>query len=564
VRAIFRAICLLLSVGATIFAQDSQNGADEGLAAGDAVIDGSVVNKISGTPVKRAHVLIAKLPNGTLNTQDSSQTYTDTDASGHYSARLPAGQYRIWVEHPGFSRLNYGASSSAGLGKVLTLAPGQELHDASFRISPLSAIAGRVLDEEGDPIQGAGVQVLKFSYATGQRMLLSVSGTSSNDRGEYRAFGLPAGRYFLLVSQPGAPPSKPLHRGMLVADAQDFFAPLYYPGVLDFSEATPLVLAEGADALDVDMRLRRIPVFTLHGRLLSPAEIAESQIQVTLSPRDAGAGSAINRATAALDRLSGRFEFHNVAPGSYILAALQFYRGHALSGRFPIEVSSAGHPEEIALPVTAGTDLMGTVELDGAGPEMLRGARVALTESEGLAVGPQPSAHVDSGGAFRLAAVTPGVWEISISPLPNGVWIKEILFEGREIPTGTVELTGPARGSLRIVLSSNGARLSGTASRDGQASRATIVLVPAAPELRAWPGNYSAALADDQGNFAFGGVRPGSYKLFAFDDIEPYAWLDPDFLKSVEAWGQDVALGEGEDVRRQVTVVAGDSGQPAP
>ena len=552
-RAIFGAFSIF-AVALSTFAQDSQP------PAGEALIDGSVINKTSGAPVKRAHVMFFKLA-----TEGAEEIDADTDAGGRYSTHLQAGQYRVWVERPGFSRLNYGASSTLGTGKILSLAAGQELHGVSFRISPLGAISGRVLDEDGDPIQGAGVQVLKFSYATGKRMLLSVSGTSSNDRGEYRAFGLPPGRYFLLVTQPGAPLSKPLSHGMLVADAQDFFAPLYYPGVLDFAEATPLVLGEGADTQDVDIRLRRLPVVTLRGRLLSPAaNFADSQLEVTLAPRDGDTASYINRAAATMDRLSGRFEFHNVAPGLYELVASQLYHGQALSGRLPIEVTSAAHAEEISLPLSAGSDLTGTVELEGAAPDAFRGTHVTLTESEGLALGQQPSAQVETGGAFRFSGVTPGVWEISIWPLPKGAWLKELVFDGREIPTGTIELAGAAPGPLRIALSSGGAQLSGTVVRDGQPSHATVVLVPTAADLRAAAGNYPSVSTNDQGNFAFSGVRPGSYKLFAFEDVEPYAWLDPDFLKSVDSLGQDVTLGEGDAIQRQLTAVAGEVVQPSP
>ncbi|HEX3684782.1 MAG TPA: carboxypeptidase regulatory-like domain-containing protein [Bryobacteraceae bacterium] len=553
-RAIFGPISIFAVALAAAFAQDSPAPADE------ARIDGSVVNKMSGAPVKRAHVMFYKLA-----TAGAEEVYADTDAGGRYTAQLQAGQYRVWVERPGFSRLNYGASSTLGDGKILTLAPGQELHDVSFRISPLGAISGHVLDEDGDPVQGAGVQVLKFSYATGKRMLLSVSGTSSNDRGEYRAFGLPPGRYFLLVTQPGAPLSKPLSRGMLVADAQDFFAPLYYPGVLDFAEATPLVLGEGADSQDIDIRLRRTRVFTLRGRLLSPAEnFADSQLAVTLAPRDGDSASYINRAAATLDRLSGRFEFHNVAPGLYELVAAQLYRGQALSGRLPIEVTSSGHGEEISIPVAAGSEITGSVELEGAAPDALRGTRVMLTETEGLALGPQPSAQVDAAGGFRLSGVTPGVWQVSISPLPKGAWLKDLILDAREIPGGIVDLASPSRGPFRIVLASNGAQLSGTATRDGQPSRATVVLAPAAADLRSSASNYLSISTDDQGNFAFSGVRPGSYKLFAFEDVEPYAWLDPDFLKSVDSLGQDVTLGEGEAVQKQVTAIPSDTVQPNP
>lgn len=553
-RAIFSALSIPALLFSAAFAQDLQP------ASGNAFVDGSVLNRISGAPVKRAHVKFIR-----LDAEDLAETYADTDSGGHFSITVASGQYRIWVESTGFSRLNYGASSTSGSGKPLTLAAGQELHDLVFRISPLGVIAGRVLDEDGDPIQGAGVQVFRFSYATGKRTLVPVSGTSSNDRGEYRAFGLPPGRYFLLVSQPSAPLSKPLRRGMLIADAQDFFAPLYYPGALEFSGATPLDVAEGAELQDVDIRLRRVPVVTLVGRVASAVEdFADSQLRVVLAPREGDSASQINRTTAALDRSTGRFEFHNVAPGSYILVATQMYKGRALGGRLPIEVSAGGRPEEISLPLTPGVEVAGTVELEGGSLEALRDTLITLTDSEGLMPGPPPHSRIDASGAFRFSGVVPGIWDLAIAPLPKGVWTKDVVLNGRSAPAASIEVAGPTSGAFRIVLSSNGARLSGAVTRDGQPRDATVVLVPDSADDRASAGAYPSVTADDRGAFEFGAVPPGSYKVFAFEDAEPFAWLDPNFLKSVDALGLEITLAERDDVKRQLTSIVNDPTRPNP
>ncbi|MBV9761797.1 MAG: carboxypeptidase regulatory-like domain-containing protein [Acidobacteriaceae bacterium] len=557
-----RAIFCALSVSALLLlpafvrhlqAQNSQTAAN-------ALVEGAVFNKVSGAPVKRAHVKFIR-----LDTQDLPETYADTDASGRFSMSLAPGQYRIWVERAGFSRLNYGASSTAGAGKALTLSPGQELRDISFGISPLGVISGRVLDDDGDPMQGAGVQVLKISYATGKPTLVPFSGTGSNDRGEYRAFGLPPGRYFLLVTQPGAPLSKPASSGLLIADSQDFFAPLYYPGAVEFSGATPLDLAEGAELQDVDIRLRRIPVVTLQGHVVSPFEdFAGSRWRVVLAPREGDSASQIDRATATVDRASGRFELHNVAPGSYMLVATQLYRGHALAGRLPIEVTSGAHPEDIAIGLNPGVEVDGTVEVQGGSPDSLEGATVTLSDSEALMPGPPAHSRIDASGAFRLSGVIPGLWDLSIGPLPPGVWTKEVLLNGRPITAGAIEIVGPTSGAFRIVLASGGAKLSGLVTRDGQPANATVVLVPQSAEARDPLSPYPSVLADDRGGFEFGGVRPGAYKIFAFEDVEPFAWLDPGFLKSVDALGQEITLGEGDNPKARLTVIAPGSSRPSP
>lgn len=558
-RAIFRAILIFSIALPAALAQEAPDSG-QATATSEAVIEGSVTNKLSGSPVKEAHVMFTRLPQAG---EQASESYAESDAAGHYSARLAAGQYRIWVDRPGFSRLSYGASSTLGVGKTVTVMPGQQLTDISFRLAPLAAISGHIVDEDGDPVQGAGVEVLKFTYGTGRRVLTAMSGVTSDDRGEYRAFNLPPGRYFLLVTRP--PAALPLGpgSGLLIPDMREAYAPLYYPGVLDFNEASPLVLAEGAEVPDTDIRLQRVRVMTLRGHLVSPVQnFADTQPQVMLAAR--GSGSLGKFPNAVIDRLSGRFEFHNVSPGSYMLVAWQLYRGRALSGRMPVEVTSGGHPENLALPLGPGYEISGSVELAGAAPDALKGTRVVLTDAEGLAPGAQPSAPVEAGGVFRLSGIAAGAWYVSLSPAPKGSWLKSVVLDGREAPGGLLELAGSTQPSLRILLSATGAQFSGIVTRDGQPTHATVVLVPAKDELRSSAANYPTISTGEDGAFSLSGIRPGSYKAFAFEDIEPYAWLDPDFIKAVDQLGVDLTLNESDNLRQQIVCIPGDSLQLAP
>lgn len=179
---------------------------------------------------------------------------------------------------------------------MLTVAPGEHVRDLNLSIVPFGAIAGRVLDEDGDPLQGAGIQVLKFSYATGARQLIPVGGVTSNDHGEYRAYGLSAGRYFLLATLRGAPLSHPIEAGALVPEVLDPYAALYYPGVLDLASASEINLPPGGELADIDFRLQRVSAVTVRGRLVSPVEdFAGSQMQVVLAHNDGNAASYIDR-----------------------------------------------------------------------------------------------------------------------------------------------------------------------------------------------------------------------------------------------------------------------------
>ncbi|HET9363535.1 MAG TPA: carboxypeptidase regulatory-like domain-containing protein, partial [Candidatus Angelobacter sp.] len=488
--------------------------------------------------------------------QPASPISSDTDASGHFSLQLAPGTYRLWVERNGFARQIYGALSPAGEGSVLTLAPGQQLHDVAFKVVPLGAIAGRVVDEDGEPVQGVGIQVLRLSYINGYRQLISVAGATSNDRGEYRVFGLPANRYLLLASLPNGPMSRPMEAGGLVPEVQDPFSPLYYPGVPDVDSASPVSLAEGAELADMNFQLRKVRALTVRGRLVSSVnKFLSSQIQVVLAHNENGVASYIDRVPGAVDINTGKFEIRGVSPGSYLIVASQFLAAHSFGGRVPLEVSAATAQEQVSVPLSPAFDIPGVVEVEGAPRGSLSNLIVRLLPSEGLALGPTPSSRIASDGSIRLQDVTPGLWRVVLDSLPEDLWVKTESFAGNEVPAGELVANESTRGELRIVLAGNGAQISGTVTFDNQPCRATVVLVPAAPELRAFHQFYRVTNASEHGTFSLKGVRPGSYLLFAFQEIEPFAWFDPELLHTVENMGVPLIVNKSDNVTRDVVAI---------
>ena len=82
------------------------------------------------------------------------------------------------------------------------------------------------------------------------------------------------------------------------------------------------------------------------------------------------------------------------------------------------------------------------------------------------------------------------------------------------------------------------------------------MLVPAAPELRDSRLLYRVTHTTEHGLFTLRNVRPGSYKLFSFQEIEPFDWLDPDVLKTVEGSAAPVTVGPGETLQRDLTAIS--------
>jgi hypothetical protein len=56
---------------------------------------------------------------------------------------------------------------------------------------------GRILDEDGEAVPGATVRVMRYQYQQGDRRLTQVGTAQTDDRGQYRVWGLMPGDYYV-------------------------------------------------------------------------------------------------------------------------------------------------------------------------------------------------------------------------------------------------------------------------------------------------------------------------------------------------------------------------------
>src|SRR3982750_51950 len=116
-------------------------------------ISGSVLTADTGKPVKRARVFAsaAELPGGRAALTDDTGAFELND--------LPAGRYSIAASKSGFITLSWGQRRPLQAGTPLQLGDGQQMKGVDFRLPRGGPIAGRIADEDGEPIPGAAVRV---------------------------------------------------------------------------------------------------------------------------------------------------------------------------------------------------------------------------------------------------------------------------------------------------------------------------------------------------------------------------------------------------------------------
>jgi len=86
-----------------------------------------------------------------------------------------------------------------------------------------------------------------------------------------------------------------------------------------------------------------------------------------------------------------------------------------------------------------------------------------------------------------------------------------------------------------------------------------VVLVPQEKERRDREMYYRTATTDQAGQFSFKSVAPGEYRVYAWEEAEYGAWMDPDFMKPVEGKGEAVSIAEGGRQAVQVNLIPADS-----
>src|SRR4029078_9094980 len=174
-------------------------------------------------------------------------------------------------------------------GVPIALAEGQTSPDLALAMTPTGAIAGRVF-EHGRPVRSAWVRAFRPRYFDGERGLTLADWTQTDDRGEYRLFGLAPGAYFVTPMPRDRPriggaaliewarPTiangnrseirTPLSLAPLTASAfgGGTYPVLFYPSGSDASAAIAVEVRAGETTPGIDFAVAAVHTFHVRGR----------------------------------------------------------------------------------------------------------------------------------------------------------------------------------------------------------------------------------------------------------------------------------------------------------
>jgi hypothetical protein len=504
-----------------------------------------------------------------------------TDSQGKFIFKdLDPGSYRMTVAANAYARQEYGQRIlTGGQGTPIPLAAGQNVKDIVIQLTPTGDVGGRISDENARPAVGVQVQLLRTSYdAAGQRRFQSAGSTRTNDRGEYRLFWVTPGRYFLMAGSQSGPSFQPLETGG-VGDSpngiRESYASSYYPGVMNVRDARVLDVSSGVELNAVDLTTPRQQLYRVRGRIIDAGGQRPAYVSLSLSGQSITGGNYVSSIDSGYNAATGEFELRNVTPGSYSVTAqvtdsnqpgLLDTRTSRPTAYARITVTDSDL-ENIVLTISAGVSIPGRLAADGQDLATLAGLdRISVQlrpyNPDGAwggpgAPAPPRSQPIKTDGTFQVDNVLPGQYRVTGGSLPPNFYIKEARYDQTDVLNNTLTFSGSVPGSIDVVISPGTAQFDGTVVDNGKpVAGVQVVLVP--DQHRDRTELFKTALTDQNGHFAIRNVPPDSYKVFAWEAIEQYAYFDPDAMQRFELQGTRVQLAESDKQTVEVKLIRAD------
>jgi hypothetical protein len=500
-------------------------------------LEGMVLNSATGEPLRKTTLTLrmnvaAPAPN---QPRPPQSTYTVTsDVTGKFEfANVEPGDYQLTARHDGFADAHVGNTGNGRRVEPILLNRADRKTNVTVKLIPYGALAGVTLDEDGDPIRNLRVSAMSWRYTTNGRELAEVRSASSNDLGEFRIFDLPAGRYFLKSN----PAQFTFDRD--ARTPSESYAALFYPGVPQVSQAIVQDLAPGQQLRGLTFNLRKVHAANISGKVIAPPDASKVEAGRLIYSE----GSSTSTSTGVDDK-SGKFVLPSVPPGNIYLTGSYIQDGRRYDTILPMEVGYTDI-EGIELRPIAPADIGGQVSVEGDPAFDLTRIGITLNGAASGHQGSAPAPAIKADGTFTLRGITPGFYRVNVSRLQQ-TYIKSIRFGTTDITDTLLDLSGgvPPRTELAIVLGNDGGEIAGTVlnEKSEPVDVAMVTLLPAGSTRRV-RSYFRTATVDASGHFTLRGVAPGSYRILAWDHVDPNAvFYDPEFLKPYEGGGQNLEV----------------------
>ncbi len=486
-------------------------------------VTGSVVNSVTGEPIRRALVAV-----------NGAQVFTGAD--GRFEAdNVPEGIVTVSAQKPGyFDCLGWNCPGEKAQGMAqLTLH--SNTSDVSLKLVPEAKIQGRIVDESGDPISNMRVTAASERIENGRKQIREMRAATTDENGNYEIAELMPGSYRI---QTWARPAFFAYFTVPNGPRPRMYPERFYPNTPDASAAQKIELKGGQNA-EADVTLPEVPAFRISGSVSPPGSISvtaeDGEGQQTHLPylRQGGAKFVIQAIPAGTWKLD--FSRQTVAPGQ------QEYYAEA-----NVTVGSA---DITNLQVLLEPLPSVTVQFGNGSTENSQAAQVQLISQEPNGTGYGGGRQAGSDGPYEITNVRPGRYRV-------------VVFGGNQcvdsVSSGNVDLThddfvvspGSQGQTINVTFRSDCASLEVRPRSENSSSMTSLLLLGSS---RAVDAQQAGVM--NNGAFTFRNLPPGDYRVYAFSNIEGLEYTNPEVMRQYS--GQEITLAPNQQASVTLDVIAG-------
>jgi 5-hydroxyisourate hydrolase-like protein (transthyretin family) len=435
------------------------------------------------------------------------------------------GNYRITGILPGSVQVApiapvYVSPDAMSGGKRLLLAEGEDVQGIDFVLERGGVITGKVTDADGRPVIEERITISPEgqSRSRGQQPpFVGGQRFQTDDRGIYRIYGIPEGRYKVSAGRADDDSSPDNRPGRIV------YKRTFYPDTTDPDSARIVEVTGGAELSNIDIALgRNLPSFSASGKVVD-GETGQPIVGLKFMLQRIVGNNYSMLQSMSTSNSQGEFRIDNVTPGKYLVVEVTQLGSEVRAEGAPFEVTDQD-VTGLLVKTFKGSSITGTIVIEGITDKNILNKVAdlhleAYSHTEGSKYSGR-EAVLSSDGTFRIGGLMPGTLGFSLgtrnfrSP-PETFSILRIERAGIVQPRNLTIKAGENLTDITIILSYGTGAIRGSVKTENGS-------LPQGAQFGIWikklgetgdSNSYPRTYSDVRGHFLIERLAAGTYEL---------------------------------------------------